>query len=131
MLKNKKSEAGSALIIIILIVLFLGWVINVSQRECKTNKDCASESYCGSDFSCHSYPNIQKTVVQYNFFWPAVVIGIAIIVAALIFNWNKIKQKDENAEEHKNNNVKIIVERPKEIEDVVEPYYKSERNNKI
>ena len=117
---NKKGEAGLVIILIIIAVLFFfGWLINVSQRECKTNRDCGSEAYCGSDFSCHQYPAIQKTVVEYNFFWPAIIIGLAIIAAAWIFR----QPGQEN----------IVVERvevkePKEVEDISEPYYKSDSN---
>src|SRR3989344_632181 len=83
---NKKSEAGlTVLLIIIIAVLFFGWLINIGQRECRSNRDCGSESYCGSDFSCHQYPSIQKTVVQYSLFWPAVIISLAIVAAAWVF----------------------------------------------
>ncbi|MBI2557836.1 hypothetical protein HYW20_00795 [Candidatus Woesearchaeota archaeon] len=126
----KKSEAGLiALIIIIVIVFFFGWLVNVSQRECRTNKDCGSESYCGSDFSCHTYPTIQKTVVQYSLFWPAVVIGLAIVITAIIFNWDKIKHK-EIMEEVKETYAKTAVEEPHEAEEIAEPYYKSSNNVK-
>ena len=117
--KYKKSEAGlTILLVIIIVVLFFGWLININQRECRTNKDCSSESYCGSDFSCHAYPTIQKTVVQYNLFWPAVIIGIAIVFAAWIFR--SLKQETKVIE--KINIVKV----PEESEDISEPYYKSD-----
>lgn len=118
----RKSEAGLVIILLIVIVLFFfGWLVNVSQRECKSNKDCSSESYCGSDFSCHKYPTIQKTVIQYNLFWPAVIIGLAIIVSTWIF-----KQPRQDA--------KIVVENveakePNEVEDISQPYYKSDDSN--
>ena len=116
---NNKGEAGLVIIIILVIVVFFfGWLINVSQRECKSNRDCISESYCGSDFSCHTYPNIQKTVVQYNLFWPAVVIGIAIIIAALIFRRERIIP-EKTIIEHKIERV------PEEPEDNSYPYYKN------
>ncbi len=93
----RKAEAGLTIILVLVIVfVFLGWLFNVSQRECKSNKDCSSESYCGSDFSCHPYPNIQKTVVQDSFVWPSVIIGIAIIIAAIILKWNNLKSKKIN-----------------------------------
>ena len=121
MLKNKKSETGLLIILIIIIVLFFfGWLINVSQRECKTNRDCGSESYCGSDFSCHQYPAIQKTVVEYNFFWPALIIGFAIVAAAWIFR--QPRQETKFVVE------KVEVKEPKEVEDISEPYYKSDSN---
>ena len=117
---NKKSETGLVIILIIIIVLFFfGWLINVSQRECRTNKECGTEAYCGSDFSCHSYPAIQKTVVEYNFFWPALILGFAIVVAAWIF---KQPRQETNVIE------KIEVKEPKEVEDISEQYYKSDSN---
>ena len=104
----KRADVGLAVILILVLVLFFfGWLINVSQRECRSNKDCGSEAYCGSDFSCHSYPTIQKTVIQNNFTVPSIIIGIAIVIAAIIFNWDKIRSKEkteEVVEEYKSNN---------------------------
>ena len=125
--RRKKSEAGLLVIIIVIIVVFfLGWLFNLSQRECRTNKDCGSESYCGSDFSCHQFPTIQKTVIQYNFLFPSIIIGVAVIIAAIIFRWNKIKPKEEAPqviEEYKSINTKAPEEEmSKPIE---EGYYKS------
>lgn len=104
----KKADAGLAVILIIVLVLFFfGWLINISQRECRSNKECGSEAYCGSDFACHSYPTIQKTVVQNNFTVPSIIIGIAIVIAAVIFNWDKIMSKEkteEVVEEYKSSN---------------------------
>ena len=111
MQKSKKSETGLLIVLVIIIVLFFfGWLINLSQRECRTNRDCDSESYCGSDFACHQYPVIQRTIVQYNFFWPAVVLGIAIIIAAWIFRQPKEVTIAEKPKEEK------------EVEDISEPY---------
>ncbi len=81
MFKSKKAEAATILVAILLVILFF-WFIGVSQRECRSNRDCGSDSYCGSDFACHQYPAL--TVVQYNFFWPALILGIAIIAAVWI-----------------------------------------------
>ncbi len=95
---KRKADGGLTIILIVVIVMvFLGWLVNLSQRECKSNKDCNSESYCGSDFSCHSYPTIQKTVVQYNFVWPSVIIGIAIVIAAIIFRWKNIRPRKDQS----------------------------------
>ena len=129
MFNHKKSQAGIIIAVILITVLFIGWIINISQRECKTNKDCSSESYCGSDFSCHTYPTIQKTVVQYSLFWPAVIIGFAIIIAAMILKVYMPKPKEEKSEqfqEYKSNNIKIAEEAK-----TIEPYYKSESKTKI
>ncbi len=116
---NRRAEAGLIVILIIVIVLFfLGWLINISQRECKSNRDCGSEAYCGSDFSCHTYPSIQKTVVQYNLFWPAVIIGIAIIIATWIFREAK-KEAEVTVQ-------KVEAKEPEETSNISEPYYKSD-----
>ena len=123
-LKNKKAAAGLIAIIIILIAFFfIGWLINVSQRECKTNSDCGSSAYCGSDFGCHEYPNIQKT--EYNFFWPAVILAIGIVLAVLIYRllpplqWPKPEEKTEKVE--------IKPEEPVVEEKEEEVYYKSSK----
>lgn len=117
----RKSETGLVVILIIVIILFFfGWLINVSQRECRTNRDCSSEAYCGSDFSCHQFPNIQKTVVQYSLFWPAVIIGVAIVLAAWIFR--------EARKETKVTVQKAEAKEPEEVSDISEPYYKSDSN---
>ena len=122
--EGKRAEAGLVIILVLIIVLFFfGWLINIGQRECKTNKDCGSESYCGSDFACQTYPTIQKTVIQYNLFWPAVIIGIAIVIAAMIFKEINFRQKPEVVE-------KTIAKEPEEVEEIVEPYYKSSNNVK-
>ena len=97
-MKYKKSEA-TLIIIVVIAVLFLGWLININQRECNSNKDCNSESYCGSDFSCHQYPAIQKTVVQYDLVWPSIIIAIAIVAAVLIYRWDSLKIRTNRAEE--------------------------------
>ena len=119
---HKKSEAGLVIILaIIIIVFFLGWLININQRECRVNKDCGSESYCGSDFSCHAYPTIQKTVVQYNFLIPSIIIGIAILIAAVILRWSQFKsEKTSNAEDFGKPKI------PEESVEIVEPYYKAD-----
>ena len=128
----RKSEAGLTVIVIIVIaVLFLGWLINIGQRECKNNRDCNSESYCGSDFSCHPFPSIQKTVVQYNFFVPSIIISIAIVIAAIIFNWSKIISKEETEKVVEEQAEKISVKAPEEVEEITEPYYKSNTSSNV
>lgn len=121
----KKADAGLVVILILVIaVFFFGWLINASQRECKSNRDCGSEAYCGSDFSCHQYPTIQKTIVQYNFLLPSLIIGFAIVVAAVILRWDmlrrKIWQKQAGEESTKNIGTKALEEAG-----ISEPYYKS------
>ncbi len=123
MTNSKKSEAATTLLVIIVIVFFLGWLINLGQRECKSNSDCGSEAYCGSDFACHSYPTIQKTIVQYNLFWPAVIIGLAIIIATWILKDGKFRLREE-----KKQAVEQKAEEKEQVEEISEPYYKSDSN---
>ena len=129
MLSSRKSEAGLVIVLVIIIVaLFVGWLISYNSRECRSNRDCGSESYCGSDFACHQYPNIQKTVAEYNFILPSLILGIAIIIFALIFNWEKISPKQKPHEpEHIEEHTHSINGTP-QIEEATEPYYKSDSN---
>src|SRR3989344_7479351 len=92
-MSNKKADAGLGMFLIVaLIALVFVWYVNISQRECSSNKDCNSESYCGSDFSCHPYPVIQKTEVHYSLWLPSLIIAIAIVIAAALFNWDKVER---------------------------------------
>lgn len=78
---NRKGQAGLVAIVIILIALvFLGWIVNIGHRECSTNGDCPEDNYCGSDFSCHEYPNTQKIITKVDYTTPAIWIGIAILI---------------------------------------------------
>ena len=136
----KKSEIGLVFILIIVIVfLFLGVFSNLDNsifgsREagCRSNRDCGSEAYCGSDFECHQYPTIQKTVVEYNFLGPSIIVGIAIIIAAIIFKYYQIKKSEaakvvtEEAKSKKSESE----EETEEVEEIVEPYYRSTGNIK-
>lgn len=91
----KKADGGiTAIIIIVIILVFLGWLINVGSRECKTNTDCGKEAYCGSDFACHQIPIIEKSpvVVERNYIMPALIIGIAMIISVFIFKWDSLKR---------------------------------------
>ena len=123
----KKSEAGLVIILVVIIIIGLGWLVNFSQRECRSNKDCSSDSYCGSDFACHQHPIIQKTVVQYNFLVPSLVIGVAIIIAVIIFKWNKKAEYTHQLEIHED---KIEVRNEKEDNEIAEAYYKNSVNIK-
>ena len=94
-MKNRKSEAGLVLVLVLIIfLLFFGWLIRIGARECKSNNECKQSEYCGSDFSCHTYPTI--TVVQYNFIGPSIIIGIAIILASIIFKSLKSFPREES-----------------------------------
>lgn len=97
---HSKKASGSFILIALVIFLSVWWLVNVSSRECNTNNDCSSESYCGSDFTCRTYPNIQKTVVQYSLLWPSVIIALALIITTLILRWDKLMPKKEEITIH-------------------------------
>lgn len=126
-MNSKKAEIGiGAIFLVAILVFFAGWLIETNQRECRSNKDCGSASYCGSDFACHEYPVIQQTVVKYNLLFPSLIIGIAIVAAAFIYRWKS-----------RENNETIVIEEqkpsakePEEVEEITKPYYSSEGNIK-
>jgi len=96
---NKKGDGGLVAIVIILIaVIFLGWLVVLGGRECNSNKDCKDDSYCGSDFSCHKYPIIEKTVTvtKGGYTLPTIIASITIVVLAIIVRWEKMFGKKEN-----------------------------------
>ena len=95
---NKKGDAGlTAIVIILIIIIFLGWLVKTGYRECNSNSDCGEDSYCGSDFACHKIPVIEKTVVERSYTLPTLLICITAIAIAIIFRWEKIfgKRKQE------------------------------------
>lgn len=108
---TKKADAGlTAVVIILIIIVFLGWLINIGQRECSNNNECKDGYYCGSDFACHKIPVIEKvttpTIVQRDYTsltGPFMILGLALIVSALILRYkrNKKTQKTEEIEEPK------------------------------
>ena len=112
-LSFKKSEmALTVILIVIIVVVFLGWLINIGSRECRSNADCGSGFYCGSDFACHQIPTVEKTVVKNNLIVPSIIIGIAIIIAAIVLKWEKIpfrkkSQVDTSKENIQNNPLKM------------------------
>ena len=100
-MNNRKANGGVTFILIAVIVFLAAWwLVNVSHRECNSNKECSSESYCGADFACHPYPNIQKTVVQFNLLWPSIILAVALILAVLILRWDRIMPKKEEIVVH-------------------------------
>jgi hypothetical protein len=102
----KKGDVGlGAIIVIILIIIFLGWLINEGWKECRVDSDCKEAQYCTSQNTCKDIPVIEKTspntAINYNY--AAWVIGLSLIVAALIMKWDtlfgKKKKKDDKKED--------------------------------
>ena len=79
---KKASGAIGIVAITVLIMLILFYIYGSSNVECKKNSDCGSAQYCGSDFECHDFPNIEKKVYEVNLLIPAIVLGVAIVIAA-------------------------------------------------
>lgn len=92
---SKKGEIITLIVVIAIIVMvFVSFIYVLGGRECRTNRDCGKESYCGSDFSCHQIPVIERTVNNGNTLtMPALIFGICMIITALIFRWDKIKPR--------------------------------------
>ncbi|HJN56590.1 MAG: hypothetical protein QF436_00125 [Candidatus Woesearchaeota archaeon] len=96
----KKGEAVLAVIlIIIIIVIFLGWLVNVGTKECRSNSECRSDNYCGSDFTCHQIPVIEKTIVKNNLIVPSLIIGLAIVIAAIVLKSGKFRFRKKSQEQ--------------------------------
>ena len=92
----KKADAGLvAIVIIVLIIVFLGWLVNLGSRECNKNSECGEGFYCGVDHGCHKIPVIEKstTIVQRDYTKPAMILGGAIVIASIFFNFDKIKPR--------------------------------------
>lgn len=114
---NKKADGGlTAIVIIIIAVVFIGWLVNLGSRECNSNKDCREDSYCGSDFACHKIPVIEKTVYRQSLVLPILFICITIIIVALIWKWEVIFRKKEEKTEIATST----------DEETAEPYYTSQ-----
>ena len=96
---DKKSEALTIILIVLILALFVGWIVNFNSRECRSNSQCPEAHYCGSDFSCHPMPTV--TSVENNLMIPSIILGAAIVVAALILKngFGKKKAKQENHQE--------------------------------
>src|SRR3989338_3497997 len=101
LLRNKKSEALTIILVVIIVAVLIGWLVNFSSRECRSDNDCAEDHYCGSDFSCHEIPVIEKTLVKNNLIIPSVIIGAAIIIAAFIMKIRPRQKGEQNLDEAK------------------------------
>ena len=82
-MNNKGSLALAFVAVILALVVLSVFLVNLAMRDCNSNRDFASNAYCGSDNECHYYPD--KIVVKENNFLPAaLVITIGLIVASYI-----------------------------------------------
>lgn len=103
---GKKADGGfTAVVIILIVIVFLGWLVNIGGRECSSNKECKDSEYCSSDFACHDIPVIEKittpTIIQRDYSslkGPVTILGLAAIITAVILRVKKNK-KEKPAED--------------------------------
>lgn len=102
-MNKKANEAIIAVLVVIIVIIIIAWLVNLGSKECRSDKHCEEDSYCGSDFTCHKIPVIEKTVVnqEYDFTSAALILGIAIIIAAVILKWKR-KDKDKGGKKESN-----------------------------
>jgi len=108
---NKRAEAVTLILVIVIVAVFVGWLIDFNSKECRSNANCNDGFYCGSDFACHQIPVIEKTLVKNNLVFPSIIIGIAIVIAAIVLKLEKIpfrkKILKENQEKTYKNPLKL------------------------
>jgi len=81
---DKKGSAVGAVAVILALTILGFFLVGTYMQECKSNRDCPENAYCGTDHECHEYPD-KIVVKQNNFLSAAFVLGIALVVAAYIF----------------------------------------------
>lgn len=72
-----------------------GTILKISEarKECNLNSDCSSANYCGSDFKCHPFPQIENTVVKTDWTVPSAIVGLSIVIAAMILRKRSEKRE--------------------------------------
>lgn len=89
-MKSKKSQALAGVLIVVIIVVALIFLITSCERgECSKDTDCPPEYICKADRSCHPIPSINKTIINYDLRLPALILGLAIVIAAILIRQRK------------------------------------------
>jgi len=86
----------AAVVSILLVIAVLALLTERFNRECNSNNDCSKEQYCGSDFSCHDIPIIQKDTVKISLTLPITILSITAIILAIICRWENLFGKKGN-----------------------------------
>lgn len=85
---NKKGNVALGLLAVLIVIILVYGVYNFAKSDCRSNSSCSDDEYCGSDFECHKFPVIEKTIIAnentYNFKSGALILATALIVAAII-----------------------------------------------
>ncbi|MEK6812926.1 MAG: hypothetical protein AABX86_02310 [Nanoarchaeota archaeon] len=82
---GKAKTIGTTVLVVLFILLILFTVFERISRECQKDSDCPSSYYCGADFSCHPVvAGEQQIMVKESNLIPALLLGIAIVLAAWI-----------------------------------------------
>ncbi len=92
MMRGKKANAAAIILVILIIIILIGWWATVANRECSTDSDCGEGRYCDSGYRCRQVPVIEKTVVIHDYTKAALILGIAIVLAAFIWNPEIVKK---------------------------------------
>ena len=70
-----------------IMISLVGYLVLTSAaKECTKDSQCPG--YCGSDFSCHDFPE-NPVIVNKHYTRPALIIGASIIIAAVILKWKR------------------------------------------
>ncbi len=86
---HRKGAGGGGgvgvIILVVVIILVIFWaLLKYASRQCSYDTQCSQDYYCGSDFKCHQHTIIERTVIVNDYATPAVILGIALIIVALI-----------------------------------------------
>jgi hypothetical protein len=80
---NRKGTIGATISILIVVIIVIAvYFAVVSSRDCNRDSECPAHNYCGADHECHKFEIIQ--VEKQGLIFPALIIGIAMIVSAYI-----------------------------------------------
>jgi hypothetical protein len=83
---NRKGIGAVGVVLIVLLGLFVYWLVTtgLDDPQCERDSDCGPGFYCGSDLSCHEFKIIEQTTIEMDLLGPSLVIGLAILAAAVI-----------------------------------------------
>jgi len=88
-MQNKKGSVVIIILILLIIIIVIAWLVSLSGRECEEDNDCLENHYCGSDFTCHEHPVIEKEVTKNRLLGPSIILGLCVIISAVILRYKK------------------------------------------